>query len=185
MSLFKINRPAVKFNLLPMALHYILDGYNIIKQIPAYSFKGLKEGRDSLVSLIEMYRPQGSDKNLVTIVFDGQADVFYPQKPNPHCQVVFSTHQSADDKIRQIVDKSKSKSQMIVVTDDKELRFSVRAIGAKVMNVKEFLEKAKPFAPQEQSAGKKGKPPKDDEKYIPKTLEYKITTEMKKIWLKA
>ena len=167
-----------------MALHYILDGYNISKQIPSFSFKGLKDGRDSLVRLIETYRPQGSRKNFVTVVFDGQADVFHPQKQNPYCQVIFSTHQSADDKIRQIVEKSKGKTQTIVVTDDKELRFSVRALGAKVMDVKEFLRKAGPFAPPEQSPGKKGKSSHTDEKYIPKTLEYKITEEMKKIWLK-
>ena len=167
-----------------MALHYILDGYNIIKQIPSFSFKGLKDGRDSLVSLVEMYRPQGSIKNLVTVVFDGQAGIVHRERSSLNCRVIFSVHESADDKIRNIIEKSKSKAQTVVVTDDKELRFSVRALGAKVMNVKEFLEKARPFAPQEESSGKKGKSSHTDEKYIPKTLEYKITEEMKKIWLK-
>ncbi len=163
-----------------MSLHYILDGHNITKQVSAFSFKNLKEGRDSLSSLIEIYHPQGSIKNQVTIVFDGQDNIFYDTQKFGNLRVIFSVNQSAEDKIISLVTQSNNKSQMIVVSDDKALKFTVRALGAKVLSVAEFLGKTAP--PAAKTSGKDAS--KEDEKHISKTLEHKITSEMEKIWLK-
>ncbi len=159
-----------------MSLQYILDGYNIIKQIPPLKLKRLQSGREGLLNLIDIYRPQGSLKNKVTIVFDGQPEMFGGMNSTV-AKVVFSTDGSADDQIRKIVSASTYKKSMIVVTDDRELQFSVRALGAKILKVADFLAQAKPTSIDKN-------PEREDEKNISKTLEYKITDEFEKIWLK-
>ena len=158
-----------------MAVCYILDGYNITTQIPHLSFKKLKASREGLLRLIQFYHPQGSRKNEVVIVFDGKPGVggFMEQRET---RVIFSENESADDRIRKLVEHSKRKKEIIVVTDDKDLATSIRILGASVLGVKDFLSKVK-REPQEQGLA--------DEKRISKTLEFEITEEMERIWLKS
>ena len=164
-----------------MALHYLLDGYNIIKQIEELASKKLEDGREGLIRFIELYHPQGSLKNSVTIVFDGKPGM--SRDPGEHfLKVIFTENESADDKIRKIVEQSSLKKSIVVVTDDRDIKYSVRSMGAAIMSVKEFCSKGKPnsfsdgIAPQRSSD-------KEDAKHIPKTLEFKITKELEKIWL--
>ena len=165
-----------------MSLCYLLDGYNIIKQTSRLALKGLKNGREGLVSLIDIYRPQGSRQNKVIIVFDGQPGMIN-EESSPTVKVVFSENESADDKIRSLVAASNRKREIVVVTDDKELKFSVRALGANVLGVKDFLQKIKK-RDIITTAGQTKKPKhEEEEKHISKTLEYKITAELEKIWL--
>ena len=165
-----------------MALHYLVDGYNIVKSLPDLADKPIDAGRLTLIRWLEIYRPQGSSKNLVTIVFDGQSGIDHVQTPSS-VKVIFSQDESADDKIRKIVEDSDFKKRLVVVTDDRELKFSVRALGASVMAVKDFLAQAKPRGQSEvPGTGQKNKP--ETEKYISKTVEYKINAELEKIWLK-
>ena len=164
-----------------MSLHYLLDGYNVTKQIPALARQGLKNERDSLISLVETRRPQGSLNNKVTIVFDGRPGIIHAQK-NSHVKIVFSQNESGDEKIRRIVKDAVYKKRIIVVTDDKELGFSVRAHGAKLLSVKDFLAKID-IQPAGTRTSKPQKKTKEEQKRIPKTLEYKITSELEQIWL--
>ncbi|MFH1359645.1 MAG: NYN domain-containing protein [Candidatus Omnitrophota bacterium] len=153
------------------------------KQIPACARGKLEGERKSLVRLIELTSPQGSPKNKVTIVFDGLSDMAYAQEASS-VKVVFSQGESGDEKIREIVQSTAHKKNMIVVSDDKELKFSVRALGAKVMSVKDFLAKIRI-----QSALPRMKPSqnkiKEERKYIAKSLEDQINKELAGIWLSS
>ena len=174
--------PAVDF----MSLHYILDGYNISQQISFLALKELKSSREGLIKLIEIYKPQGKGENKVTIVFDGRSGIWSDNR-SASVKVIFSEGESADDRSRKIVSDSSRKKEMIVVTDDKELRFSVRALGANVMQVKDFLLKIKKYetpAGAPPSGSKIKKRPQEETKYISKTLEAEINSELEKIWLK-
>ena len=165
-----------------MSLHYILDGYNILQQIPKLALRKLESGREGLVSLLEIYRPQGNKNNPVTIVFDGKVGLAYrPQSST--VKILFSENESADDRIRHIVSNLARKKQTIVVTDDRELQASIRILGAQVLAVKDFLAQTKrdEFMPPSQKIQKKKK---EEEKHISKTLEYTINDEFSKIWLK-
>ena len=165
-----------------MSLHYILDGYNITCQISTLALKDRQNSREGLIRLVEVYKPQGSAHNRVTIVFDGKSGILSDARVSS-VKVVFSENESADDKIRRIIGDSAKKKQMIVVTDDKELRFSVRALGAEAISVADFLSKFKKQGTQVT----RGTPAKnkEDEKHISKTLEYQITSELERIWLKG
>ncbi len=164
-----------------MSLHYILDGYNIIHQYDAFASGSLEEQRKKLIRHLTANRPQGSVKNSVTIVFDGRADVFGDYEPS-EVKVVFSKEESADEKIKRIVANSSNKANITVVTNDRDIQYNVRSQGAKTLSVQTFFskpgEEPKESQTQKKSSGK-------DNKNISKTLEFKITSEFEKIWLKS
>jgi predicted RNA-binding protein with PIN domain len=155
-----------------MSLHYILDGYNIIKQIPPLKLKSLKSSRDSLTRFIERYRPQGSQRNKITIVFDGHKDVVSYESHYP-VDVFFTKGETADDRIRKMVQHSKNAKGIVVVTDDRELGLLVRSMGARVISVEDFLGRAKKDTKVVQ-----------DEKPVSHSAKLKITKELERIWLK-
>lgn len=123
-----------------MSLHYLLDGYNILHQIPKLLDKDVGQQRMILVRDIERFRPQGAGRNQVTLVFDGRPGPVNPIQSTV-VSVKFSMDDSADDRIRELVQKSANARLCMVVTDDRALQYSVRAVGAKVLSVKEFLNR--------------------------------------------
>ena len=110
-----------------MSLHYIIDGYNVIKQVRFLTGKRLRDGREGLVHFIERYRPQGSKRNEVTLVFDGKADVTSPDISKT-VRVIFSRNDTADDRIKKMVEASSSPKRFVVVSDDKQIIFYCRSM---------------------------------------------------------
>ena len=160
-----------------MALHFILDGYNIIKNNDALAELSLEVGRRKLVTLLETRRPQGSAQNKVTVVFDGQPGVGPFQNPGP-VKVIFSCGQSADEKIKQMVGRSESRKAIVVVTDDRAIQYYVRSLGAGILGVREFWRAR--LDPESPARAK----PRTPGKRIPKVQEVRITDELSRIWLK-
>ena len=154
-----------------MSLHYILDGYNILKQIPAFNDLTLEDGRRGLIRWIENARPQGSVNNTVTVVFDGNPD-FFGASPQGHTRVIFSDG-SADDKIKLMVEEDADRGRCVVVSDDKDIVLYARALGARVMSVPSFTKS--------KTARKAGA---TDGKYISLSRQEKINKELSGIWLK-
>ncbi|MEM4368155.1 MAG: NYN domain-containing protein, partial [Candidatus Anstonellales archaeon] len=58
---------------------YLLDGYNIINQIEDFSAKTLSIKRELLIKFLIRKKPQGSYKNKVIVVFDGNNEIFLSQ----------------------------------------------------------------------------------------------------------
>jgi predicted RNA-binding protein with PIN domain len=154
-----------------MSLHFILDGYNLIKKIPEFSSKKIRHAREDLIRLIEEKRLTGSKRNRVTVVFDGYSDDFSSKRQIPF-EIIFA--KDADEKIRDIIKKVDNPKEIVVITDDRQLQDSVRLLGAKVQNLESFLEKLK-----------RPKAITEDLKleFSPK-LKDEITEELKKIWLR-
>jgi predicted RNA-binding protein with PIN domain len=164
-----------------MALHYLIDGYNVIHQMPECDSLKLETQRLKLVQFIENHRPQGSVKNKVTIVFDGQGG-HLQSSISSMVETIFSVGESADEKIKSIVEDSKNPKNIIIVTDDRDIQIAVRKSGASIMPVAEFLLKLK-----RKSDGKgsiKGNGGRATQKNISHTDEYNINIELSKIWLK-
>ena len=122
-------------------MHYIVDGYNVIKQVTFLTGKKLRTGREGLIKFIERYRPHGSKRNDVTLVFDGKAEISSP-KVDSEVKVIFSRNESADDKIKRMVERAGNPRSIVVVSDDKQIIFYCRSLGARVLSVKEFLNNA-------------------------------------------
>lgn len=160
-----------------MALHFILDGYNIIKNSDALAELPLEAGRRKLIAILETRRPQGSVHNTVTVVFDGQAGVGPFPHPGP-VKVVFSCGQSADEKIKQMVGHAGARKSTVVVTDDRAIQYYVRSLGAGVLSVQDFWHDR--VDPQSTP----GSAPRNPEKRISRVQEMRITDELSRIWLK-
>ncbi len=163
-----------------MSLHYLLDGYNIIKKAPRLAKAALRDGRSMLFQWIEISRPQGSFQNHVTVIFDGKADHFSPP-PAGSARAVFTRDESADDCIKRIIEEARDIKQFVVVSDDKGIKLYVRALGAKVMGVREFA--AGLFGPA-RTAGPGSKAIEVHKKYISLAQEQKINAELERIWIK-
>lgn len=161
-----------------MALHYILDGYNVIHQIPSLAEGTLEARRAGLIRILEVQNPQGSRRNAVTVVFDGQAGLGVRHESSS-ARVMFSSEESADETIKHLVETSDQRKSIVVVTDDKAVRFYVRKLGAEVMPVAEFFGKARGT-----SDGRTGKKSPAESKQIPYSDEAQITSELEGIWLK-
>jgi predicted RNA-binding protein with PIN domain len=163
-----------------VALHYLLDAYNIIHQMPSLDRYKLDEQRNGLVHFVEHLRPQGSLKNKVTIVFDGRWGLYRTESKGT--EIIFSLDESADDKIKQIVEDAKNPKNIIVVTNDRGIQTFVRKLGAQICSVQDFLSKGRRISKEtKEKIDKNG----GSTKQISHTAEYKITSEFEKIWLKG
>lgn len=161
-----------------MSLLYIVDGYNAIKRSGSFDHKILKEARNRFLAWLEQERPHGSLRNRLIVVFDGSSEVFGLKEPTSF-EVIFTAGESADDKIKKIVADCPGPKEIVVVTDDKDLAFSVRSNGARIMSTDEFLSKGA-------HAKKEILCPQNVEPKVSLNIveREKITEELKKIWLK-
>jgi predicted RNA-binding protein with PIN domain len=159
-----------------MSLLYVIDGYNIIKH-PQFAKQLPKKIQDSRIALSDFIRVNklcGSRNNKIVIVFDGYQDSMYTN-PDTEIEVIFSRRESADERIKSLVSDSGNVKNMVVVSDDKEIKFFAKSCGALVRGIEEFLnlkEKAKQ---------------KQEDSFKPE-LNYsqihKINQELRNIWLK-
>ena len=161
-----------------MSLHFLIDGYNLIKRNPNLATKSLEDGRQGLVTFIERSRPHGSLRNKVTVVFDGQPGMYGLPSGN-EVSVVFTEYESADDLIKTRVEEAKNKKEIVVVTDDKALLLYVRSFGVTILSVREFYQRGAPPRPSSKGGGK----PVERSKVITSGFENTVNKEFEKIWL--
>lgn len=135
--------------------------------------------------MIETSRPQGSSRNEITVVFDGSSG-FWGRIESAIVKVIFSVHESADEKIQRMIEDSTTPKNFIVVTDDRQIQKAVKGLGAKILAVDEFLGRLK-FPQQKSSLGSSGSSKKRaerSERKISDVAQYKINQELEDIWLK-
>lgn len=154
-------------------LLYIIDGFNLVHKIP--SIKNSDIPQLELIRHIKKHKLTGSPNNKVIVIFDGS---FQLQARNEaEFEVLFSGEVSADDLIKAKIDKIKNSkypmSEVIVVSDDRELRDYAKKQGAVSQRAGDFLSLSR-----EDSKGKEAS------KDISYTLQKEITDEMRRIWLK-
>ena len=152
-------------------LTYIIDAFNLIHKIG--SMCDSRSPHNELIRFIKSNGLIGSSNNRVVIVFDGhECSGLYPEH---EFELLFSGDRTADDEIKDRVLKAKNKSQLIVVSDDREVRDFARREGAQVKSTEEFLVK-----------GRRSKTIRleTDEKEIDFETRTKINREFEKIWAK-
>jgi predicted RNA-binding protein with PIN domain len=128
-----------------MALHYFIDGYNVIWSHERFAGGTLQAQRERLLRFVENERPTGSARNEITVVFDGREDVDGPPWRGA-ARVIFSVGQDADTVIKKKVDALPNPSIAVVVTDDVAIQRWVKSAKAKVLSCQEFLALAAPKA---------------------------------------
>ncbi|MFA5411253.1 MAG: NYN domain-containing protein [Candidatus Omnitrophota bacterium] len=161
-----------------MSLRYIIDGYNLINH-PLFSqrHKQSEDPRHAVLTFIKTRRLTGSPKNSISVVFDGYPPSASAADADAGIDVVFSRKINADDKIKNMVEESSGRKNIIVVSDDKEIKFMAESLGAHSLGIEEFI----------QAKEKPEKRPKDD--LIKPELNYsqihKINQELRRIWLRS
>lgn len=163
-----------------MSLQYIIDGYNIINH-PLFSKRSNKkihDRRKALLDLIKINRLSGSAKNKVTVVFDGYPSPEDAQELSGNTEgisVVFSRSESADEKIKRIVESYGNPKNIIVVSDDKQIQSAVKSLNASVSAAQDFI-----------AAGEKQKRNSADEPdtKVNYSQMQRINQELRKLWLK-
>ena len=158
-----------------MSLHFIIDGYNLIKQTTALNKVNFKDSREALIRFLTVHTPQGSKNNTITIVFDGWQGNFY-YRADSCIQIIFSNDRSADEIIKQLVERTDNVKNTIVVTNDREVQFYAKQAGAKIEAVEDFVSRGAP---------KENKAQADEKKPLYPTDAAKITDELRKLWIKS
>jgi len=115
-------------------------------------------------------------KNKVTIVFDGYPTMNNPLCPSGDCELLFSQDESADDRIRHLVEHIGNPRIVVVITDDRSVQFHAKAAGASVMGVEEFITA--------KAASAADRLRKTDRKIeLSSVDEARINNELRKLWL--
>ena len=147
-------------------LWYIIDGWNLLKNIEEIKDKDYK----ALVDYIKRYNLTGSRNNKVTIVFDGK----FAFLKDSYFDIICSGKKTADEVIENLVERTKNRKQIVVISNDLELVHRIRLLGANYKKVKDFLSRKK----------KRERKKKESDKNISYSLQREITEELKNIWLK-
>ena len=150
-------------------LQYIIDGFNVVHKIP--SLKRSVTPRVDLIHYIKKNRLTGSQNNKITVVFDGAPSQEIISEHG--FKVIYSDRRSADDLIIEQIKKTKNASQLIVVSDDRQIRDCAKTHRAKSLKVLDFITPKRSTKPKEK-----------EKKDISYTLQKEITDQMRKIWLK-
>jgi predicted RNA-binding protein with PIN domain len=143
-----------------VALHIIIDGYNLIKNSPALSAldrQDLQLGREALIDRLAGYKKIKSHK--ITVVFDGAGaiDAASSRDRIKGIQMVFSRRgQSADAVIKKMASKEREKA--LVVSSDRDVALAAASFQSATISAAEF-EARLALADQMDSAGDAG----DDE----------------------
>lgn len=122
-----------------MSLRYIIDAYNLINH-PLFNPRSrkLSDPRRALADFIISNKLTGSRKNKVVLVFDG----YPPTEETPAEEgltCLFSRMIEADDLIRKLLEESGRTSEIIVVSDDRQVQESARMFRAGVCSVEVFI----------------------------------------------
>jgi predicted RNA-binding protein with PIN domain len=114
------------------------------------------------------------------VVFDSYPPVPGLKQNYVNVDIIFSRDETADEKIKKMVEKSSRPRNIVVVSDDKEIKLFVKSVGARVLGAEEFINRQE-----------KQRNLKDEEtamSALKPELNYseilKINRELKKIWLK-
>jgi len=126
-------------------LHLIIDGYNLIRQVPSLESKdkqSLEAGRKALIDALKRY--QKTKPYRITIVFDGASTLsdFAPAFKEGGIRICFSpASRSADDVIKDMAKDAKSHG--IVVSSDNSVIKEAKYSGCAVIASKDFWDKLK------------------------------------------
>jgi len=88
--------------------------------------------------------------------------------------IIFSRVESADERIKKLLELIPSPRNVVVVSDDKEIKLFARSCKAKTQSVEDFLS----FQNKQPSVSAAAPEPE-----ITYTQMHKINEELKKIWL--
>ncbi len=120
--------------------HFLIDGYNVIHAIPALKkllAQDSDSAREQLIHLISKLTIKR--KFRCTVVFDGdQPKSRIKHSSHAPIHVVYSSPQSADAKIKQMIEHSKNRSLLVIISSDREILNFARVCACTTHTSKHF-----------------------------------------------
>lgn len=126
-----------------MALHIIIDGYNLIRNSAAFSVldrQDIQLGREALVDMLAIYKSVKRHK--ITVVFDGADAPVYSESRDRVKGITtrFSrAGETADEVIKRMAAHDREKA--LIVTSDREIVTAAAACRAATISSSEFEQK--------------------------------------------
>ncbi len=126
-----------------MALHIIIDGYNLIRQsnlLSAFDQQDIRSGRDALIDSLACYKR--IKKHRITVVLDGtEAPAFSQEKDRMKgIDIRFSRFgEQADAVIKRMAKQFREKA--LIVTSDRDIAFFAETEGATCLSSGEFEQR--------------------------------------------
>ena len=123
-----------------MALHLIIDGYNLIRQSPellAQESHDLRWGREALLEKLAAYRRL--KKHPITVVFDGwEAGDFMGNRDRFQGMLIIYSRrgEKADEVIKRLAERERERC--LIISSDREIMDHAERVGAAVMSAEEF-----------------------------------------------
>ncbi len=108
---------------------YLVDGYNLILTT-RFKEMEMERAREYLVSFCKVFAPDE-----VIVVFDGREGMSHHLSG-----AVFTKGESADEYIKRWLRKCPKPQDVVVVTEDREIRGAASQLGARVMSAREFVK---------------------------------------------
>jgi predicted RNA-binding protein with PIN domain len=124
-----------------MALHLIIDGYNLIRQSPGLrplEAQDLEAGREALLQRLAAYRRR-RPQHKITVVFDGwqAGDLKESRDQQQGLALIFSRRgERADEVIKRLL--AQERQRAVVVSSDRELREFADRVRATWITAAEF-----------------------------------------------
>ena len=126
-----------------MAVHIIIDGYNLIRQSAELSRldrRDLQEGREALLDMLAAYKK--IKRHQITVVFDGTDDysLYRQRDQSKGIRVLFSRRgETADAVIKRMADKEKEGA--LVVSSDRDVAAFAVSRKAATISSPDFMDK--------------------------------------------
>src|SRR5436309_15800936 len=119
---------------------YLVDGNNVMAQRVGWHRDKPKARRGLMDELARFAQVR---QVRVTVVFDGAPEEFFRDGASYRGVRLFYSERgsNADERIKQLVEQSRERRTLIVVTSDRALSDYVRRCGARVMRSGEFRKK--------------------------------------------
>jgi predicted RNA-binding protein with PIN domain len=115
-------------------IKYFIDANNLIGKIPKLRKLKGSDSRERLIFLLQRFF-SGKKVN-VTLFFDGHQS----ENIKTNFEIVYSLNRSADELIKQRIDRSKRNKNLVVVSSDLEIFAYAKECGCKAVKSEEFYK---------------------------------------------
>jgi len=113
--------------------HFIIDGNNLIGKIPSIKSKDKNAEREKLAYILERYF--FNKKVKVSLHFDGHKNL--PIKVSG-IKIFYSENQTADDLIKNEIERTSNRKNIILVSSDNNLKEFARVCSCEVKSSDDF-----------------------------------------------
>ena len=102
--------------------HFIVDGYNLIHAIPSLKKTLAHDGESAREQLIHLIAQLTHKRKFrCTVIFDGTTPTHHRSSVSAPVHIVFSYPRNADTKIKEMIEHSKNRSFLVIVSSDREI----------------------------------------------------------------